>query len=345
MLDSNLRNRYSRQTTFPGIGEDGQEKLVGSQAVIIGCGALGSNIATLLTRAGVGDITIVDRDFIETHNLQRQVLFDEEDIRNRLPKAAAAERRLKIVNSNVNIHSIIADINVTNIEDICRGADVILDGLDNAATRYLINDVSHKLGIPWVYGGAIAANGMTMTIIPGETPCFRCISPPELTLEATETCETAGVIGTAPAIIAAIQATEAMKLLIDRSTINRDLLLVDVWRNVFDRIRVTRRADCPACNGRYEFLDNPPGEKVTSLCGQSRAVQVLDPAVPPVDLDALAAKLKGKAENIERTEYLLGFTVGEQEILVFPDARAIIKNTVDEEQARELFDRFVRKLV
>jgi molybdopterin/thiamine biosynthesis adenylyltransferase len=344
MLDRNLRNRYSRQTMFPGIGEEGQEKLVKSRAVVIGCGALGSHIAAFLVRAGLGEVTVIDRDFIEEHNLQRQVLFDEEDIKDRLPKAVAAERRLKKVNSNVKVRGIVADTNATNIEKFCREADVILDGLDNAETRYLINDVSLKLGIPWVYGGAIAANGMTMTIVPGETPCFRCISPPELTLDAAETCETAGVVGTAPAVVAAIQATEAMKLLVDRASINRELLLIDVWRNVFERLNVSRKADCPACQGRYEFLDKPLGEKVTSLCGQSRAVQVLDPAVPAADLDRLAEKLKGAVKDLDRRPWFLGFTAGEQEVLVFPDGRAIVQNTVDTAQARALYDRFVRRM-
>ena len=343
MLDRNLRNRYSRQTMFPGIGEEGQAKLVNSRAVVIGCGALGGNIANLLVRAGVGRVTVVDRDFIEEHNLQRQVLFDEEDIRNKLPKAIAAERRLKKINSNVDVRGIVADINASNIEGFCRDADIILDGLDNAETRYLINDVSLKLGIPWVYGGAIAANGMTMTIVPGETPCFRCISPPETALEATETCETAGVVGTVPAIVGALQATEAIKLLVDPASINRDLVLVDVWRNVFDRLSVAKKNDCPACHGKYEFLEKPLAEKVNSLCGQSRSVQVYDPSVPPVDLDKLAAKLDGSVADLDRTPWFLGFFSGEQEVLVFPDARAIIKNTVDADQARALYDRFVRK--
>jgi molybdopterin/thiamine biosynthesis adenylyltransferase len=343
MLDKKLRNRYSRQTMFPAIGEEGQEKLVNSRAVVIGCGALGGNIASCLVRAGLGEVTIVDRDFIEEHNLQRQVLFNEEDIKNRLPKAVAAERHLHKVNSNVKVRGIVADTNASNIESFCRGADIILDGLDNAETRYLINDVSLKLGIPWVYGGAIAANGMTMTIVPGETPCFRCISPPELALEPTETCETAGVVGTIPAVVGAIQATEAIKLLVDPASISRELLLIDLWRNVYDRLKVARKSDCPACQGRYEFLERPLAEKVNSLCGQSRSVQVLDPSVPALDLDKLAEQLRGQVSDLDRTPWFLGFTAGEQELLVFPDARAIVKNTVDADQARALYDRFVRQ--
>ncbi len=214
MIDRSLRDRYSRQTAFPPIGEEGQAKLGESTAVIIGCGALGCNIANLLVRAGVGKITIVDRDFIEYHNLHRQVLFDEEDIRAGLPKAVAAERHLKKINSTVEIEGIVADANYTNIETFCRDADVILDGLDNSETRFLINDVSLRHKIPWVYGGAIASSGMTMTLIPGETPCFRCISPVLPTPQTTLTCETAGIVSTAPAIIGSIQATEAMKIMV-----------------------------------------------------------------------------------------------------------------------------------
>jgi len=213
MIDRRLRDRYSRQTMFPGIGESGQEKLAGSRVVIIGCGALGCNIATFLVRAGVGSIRIIDRDFIEYHNLQRQVLFDEQDIKAQLPKAIAAERHLRAANSSVEIEGTVADVNYTNIERLCCGADVILDGLDNFETRFLINDVALKHRIPWIYGGAIASNGMTTTIIPGETPCFRCFSSSLPEPGTTPTCETAGVVGTAPAIIGALQATEAIKIL------------------------------------------------------------------------------------------------------------------------------------
>src|SRR4030042_1329758 len=171
------RDRYSRQTVFPGIGEDGQNKLNNGCVVIIGCGALGCNIANFLVRAGVGKVRIIDRDFIEYHNLHRQVLFNEDDIRSRLPKAIAAERHLKKVNSTIAVEGIIADVNYTNIERFCRGADVILDGLDNLETRFLINDVALKQKIPWVYGGAVASNGMTMTVIPGKTPCLSCVFP------------------------------------------------------------------------------------------------------------------------------------------------------------------------
>lgn len=342
MLDRRLRNRYSRQTIFPLIGEDGQAKMVKSKAVIIGCGALGSNIAILLARAGVGSLTIVDRDFIEIHNLQRQVLFDEEDIKAGLPKAIAAERRLRRVNSNISVRGIVADVNFTNIEEFCRGADVILDGLDNAETRYLINDVALKNGIPWVYGGAIAANGMTMTVIPGKTPCFRCISPASPVPELALTCETAGVVGTVPAVIGALQATEAMKILIGKSQPNPDLVYIDVWEMAFQHIEVKQREGCPACNGKYEYLNKKFTEKITSLCGQSRAVQVLDTRIKKVSFDKIIGRLGEGVENIVKNEYMLSFRAADREILVFPDGRAIVKGTIDDKEAAALFDRYVR---
>jgi len=345
MIDRSLRNRYSRQTMFLGIGEEGQAKLLSSSAVIIGCGALGSNIATLLVRAGVGKIKIVDRDFIEYHNLQRQVLFDEDDIKAQLPKAIAAERYLRKVNSTVKIHGIVADINYTNIEEICDGADIILDGLDNIETRLLINDVALKHKIPWVYGGAVASNGMTMTIIPGETPCFRCISPILSPSETTATCETSGIVGTVPAIIGSIQATEAMKILMGKEEINRELILINVWKWAFDHVQIRPRDNCPACGGRYEFLDRRFTVKTNSLCGQSRAVQVLDTRVKAIALDKLATRLDKDVINISQNKFMLSFHADDHEIVVFPDGRAIIKDTIDESQAEELYNKYVREMI
>jgi molybdopterin/thiamine biosynthesis adenylyltransferase len=339
MLEKHLRDRYSRQTMFPAIGEEGQAKLGRGSVVIIGCGALGTNIATLLVRAGVGKVRIIDRDFIEYHNLQRQVLFDEEDIKAKLPKAIAAERHLRKVNSSIEIEGIVADANYTNIEGFCSGADVILDGLDNFETRLLINDVSLKHKIPWVYGGAIAAQGMSMTIIPGQTPCLRCISPNLPDPTTTPTCETAGIVGTVPAIIGALQATEAIKLLVGAKA-NQELVTVDVWEGVFHHLKVARREDCPACQGKYEFLNERFTVKTTSFCGQSRAVQVVDSRVKQIALDELAAKLKDIGK-VSRDEFSLHLHVDGREIIVFPDGRTIIKNTIDEALARELYIKYI----
>jgi adenylyltransferase/sulfurtransferase len=324
---------------FPAIGDEGQVKLSNGNVVIIGCGALGTNIATLLVRAGVGKVRIVDRDFIEYHNLQRQVLFDEEDIKGGLPKAIAAERHLRKVNSSVEIEGIVADANYTNIEGFCSGADVILDGLDNFETRLLINDVALKHKIPWVYGGAIASQGMTMTVIPGEPPCFRCISPTLPDPGTVPTCETAGIVGTVPAVIGALQATEAIKILVG-AEVNRELITVDVWQGTFHRLKPARREDCPACQGRYDFLNERFAIKTTSFCGQSRAVQVVNTKVRQIALDELAAKLRS-AGDVSHNEFMLRFNVNGKEIIVFPDGRAIVKNTVDESLARELYARYI----
>ncbi len=328
---------------FPAIGEEGQVKLSRGNVVIIGCGALGTNIATFLVRAGVGKVRIVDRDFIEYHNLQRQVLFDEEDIKARLPKAIAAERHLRKVNSSVEIKGIVADANYTNIEGFCSGADVILDGLDNLGTRFLINDVTLKHRIPWVYGGAIASSGMTMTIIPGETPCFRCIHPILPDPGTTPTCETAGIVGTVPAIIGSLQATEAMKILVGSEEVNRGLIMIDVWRESFDNIKLEPREDCPACHGKYDFLDEMFVIKTTSFCGQSRAVQIVNTKVTQIALDELAARLR-IAGDVSYNEFMLRFNVDGKEIIVFPDGRAIIKGTIDESVAKELYVKYVANL-
>ena len=345
MIDMSLRDRYSRQAIFPGIGEEGQAKLLSSSVVIIGCGALGSNIATFLVRAGVGKIKIIDRDFIEYHNLHRQVLFDEDDIKARLPKAIAAERHLRKVNSSIEIEGIVADVNYTNIEGFCRGADVILDGLDNLETRFLINDVALKHKIPWVYGGAIASSGMTMNIIPDETPCFRCISPVLPEFGTTPTCETAGVVGTAPAVIGSLQATEALKILIGSEEVSRTLIIVDVWKVTLDCVNIKPRKDCPACQGKYEYLEGRFVMKTTSLCGQSRAVQVVNTKVSKIALDKLAARLRlQKVSDVSQNEFMVSFTADDNEIFVFQDGRAIIKNTTDESLAKELYTRYIGKL-
>ncbi len=340
MLDRRLRDRYSRQTIFPPIGEAGQVKLLAGTAVIIGCGALGCNIAMHLARMGVGNIRIVDRDFPEYHNLQRQVLFTEDDVKSRIPKAIAAERYLSKVNSTIKVEGIVADANYTNIENFCAGADVILDGLDNLETRLLINDVALKHSIPWVYGGAIASTGMTMTVMPGQTACLRCIVPVPSASRSLLTCETAGVVGTMPAIIGALQATEALKLLIGSADINRKLLTIDIWKNSFLSLDIRPRPDCPACQGRYEMLESKFDMKVSSLCGQSRSVQILSTATGSIDLDQLAVRLQALGD-VQRDEYKLTFSIGEPQITVFPDGRAIIRNTVDEASARALYQKYV----
>jgi len=332
-------DRYSRQILFSRIGEKGQKKLGNSSITIIGCGALGTIIAAILVRAGIGHIKIIDRDFIEYHNLQRQVLFDEDDIKNQLPKAIAAERHLKKVNSSIDIEGIVADVNYTNIERLTSGTDLILDGLDNRETRFLINDVSLKHRIPWVYGGAISSFGMTMNIIPGETPCLRCLWHGANEKGLAMTCDTAGVIAPAPFVIGSLQSTEAIKILIGAEDINRDLISIDVWTGAFTHFKIARSSDCPGCQGKYEFLDAQFGTRTTSLCGQN-AVQVLNPGLKDISFPQLEARLKAVGK-VNYSEFMLTFIVDGKEMVIFSDGRAIVKNTSDESLARGLYAKYI----
>ena len=248
-------DRYSRQISFIEIGEEGQKRLGGSSVAIIGCGGLGSIIATSLVRAGVGRVKIIDRDFLEYHNLHRQILYDEDDVGNHSPKAVAAERHLKKVNSSVEVEGIVADVNHRNIEGLVSGVELILDASDNFETRFLINDTCLKHKIPWVYGGVVGSYGMSMNIIPGETPCLRCIyhRPPAGNMASI--CERVGIIGPAPVITGSLQAVEALKILIGAEGINLDLIITDVWKGTFHRIKISPWKECPSCHGKYEFLD------------------------------------------------------------------------------------------
>jgi adenylyltransferase/sulfurtransferase len=247
-------DRYSRQISFIEIGEQGQKRLGSSSVAIIGCGGLGSIIATSLVRAGVGKVKIIDRGFLEYHNLHRQILYDEDDVCSHLPKAVAAERHLKKVNSSVEVEGIVADLNRRNIEGLLSGADLILDASDNFETRFVINDTCLKHKIPWVYGGVAGSYGMSMNIIPGETPCLRCVyhGPPAGNI--TSTHERVGIIGPAPIITGSFQSVEAMKILIGVKGINRDLIIADIWKGTFYRIKITLWRECPSCQGKYEFL-------------------------------------------------------------------------------------------
>lgn len=349
MTDTNPLERYSRQMRFPGIGKAGQEKLLASRVTLCGCGALGTVLANVLVRAGVGFVRVIDRDFVEPSNLQRQVLFDESDVTNNLPKAEAAAVKLRQINSAVTVEPIVADINRTNIEDFCEGADLILDGSDNFEIRYLINDVAIKHGKPWVYGGAVGSQGMSMTIIPGETPCLRCVFEAAPAPGETGTCETAGVLAPAVNIVASYQATEALKLLSgNKAAVNRELLIVDVWENTNRRVKVAplagRKGQCPCCAKRnFEWLDGAHGTQTTSLCGRN-AVQVSQRTKGKLDFAYLAGVLKQSGE-VSYNKFLLKFQLVENgdpyEFTVFEDGRAIIKGTDQPDKARTLYAKYV----
>lgn len=333
-----MNERYSRQVLF--LGERGQKKLQESSVAIVGCGALGTVIASALVRAGVGRVRIIDRDFIETHNLHRQILFNEEDIKNELPKAIAAEHHLRQINSEVEVEGVVADLNYSNIENLLGDFDLVLDALDNFETRLLINDVTLKHKIPWIYGGVISSLGMTKNFFPGETACFRCTVPnlPEPGMVAT--CDTVGVLNTAPMIIGSLQATAAIKILTGGEKIDRDLVVVDVWTREFWRTPDGGfRKDCPACQGKYEFLERRFGIRTTSLCGQN-AVQVINPEIKKISLEQLANRLKSIGD-VHANEFMLRFNVNSHEMVIFPDGRAIVKDTHDESEAKGLYAKYI----
>jgi adenylyltransferase/sulfurtransferase len=334
-------DRYIRQTIFPGVGVAGQKKIAAACAVIIGCGALGSSIANLLARAGVGRLVIADRDFVELSNLQRQVLFDESDIARNLPKSIAAAEKLHLINSQIHIEPVVADVSSENIESLIEGADVVLDGTDNFETRYLINDACVKHNINWVYGGAIASTGLTLTIRPGISACLRCLYRKPPRPGSLPTCDTAGVVAPVVQVVSAWQVAEAMKLLTGQGVVNEGLIHFDVWENRFEQFKLSRLVDCPTCVQRqFDYLDAQAGTVTTALCGRN-AVQVRVHGASPISLPSLAEKLSASVTNLNTNEYLLRFTAGEYEFSVFPDARAIIKGTDDESTARTLYARYI----
>jgi molybdopterin/thiamine biosynthesis adenylyltransferase len=339
-MDRAGRDRYSRQILFHGIGEAGQEALLRSHAVIAGCGALGSFQAAALARAGVGRITIVDRDYVEPSNLQRQWLFEEEDAREALPKAVAAERRILRINSTVAVRGIIADLIPTNAEELLDGAGVILDGTDNFETRYLINDFCVSRGIPWIYGGAVGSYGLEMPVIPFRTACLRCVYPDPPT-GVQPTCETAGVLNAIVSAVASLQVADALKILCGRAHLIRALITtIDVWENRIRQIPAPERdPDCPACGRReFTYLEESALPPVT-LCGRN-AVQIRG-AGRPIDLAELRARLEPLGD-VRANEYVLRLIMAPYEITVFPDGRAIVKGTSDTGVARSLYARYVQ---
>jgi molybdopterin/thiamine biosynthesis adenylyltransferase len=337
--------RYSRQMRFAGIREQGQKKLLTSRVTLCGCGALGTVLANHLVRSGVGNVRIVDRDFIETHNLQRQVLFDESDVAANIPKAEAAARKLRLVNSAVNVESVVTDINRTNILELCQDADLILDGTDNFEIRYLINDVAVKFNKPWIYGGAIGSEGMTMTILPGVTPCLRCVFEAAPNPGEAGTCETAGVLSPTIGIVASFQAAEALKILTGQPELtNRDLLCIDIWDNVTRRTKIAKllgKVDCPCCQRKkFEWLEGDMGSQTTSLCGRN-AVQVATRSSAKLNFDDMSQQLKLMGGKVSFNRFMLKFDVDEFEFTVFPDGRAIIKGTNDIDKARVLYAKYI----
>jgi molybdopterin/thiamine biosynthesis adenylyltransferase len=338
----NRFERYSRQMILPGWGQEGQARLATKTAAVVGCGALGSHIASHLARAGVGRLVLADRDFVEFHNLPRQALYTEADAAEGVPKAVAAARRLRQITSLVEIEEHVIDVNADTVESLIAGADLVLDGADNFEVRYLVNEACVKHGIPWIYGGVLGTYGLTAAILPGETPCLRCLLGPMPPPGSLPTCETAGVLGPAVAVIAALEATEGLKILLDRrDALHRSLLMVDVWSGDFERAETQKgKARCPVCDeGHYELLDAERGSMTAVLCGRN-AVQINPRSAQPLNLDALARRL-AEVGTVSVNEYLLRLDVEGHQLTIFPGGRAIVKGTDDPAQARALYARYV----
>jgi len=342
--------KYSRQILFQPIGAEGQQKLQQSKVAIIGCGALGTAQANALARAGVGVLRIVDRDYVEESNLQRQMLFDEVDAAQNLPKAIAAQRKLKAINSDVVVDGYIRDLDSRNAEDTVRGSDVILDGTDNFETRYLINDVALKLGIPWIYGAVVGSYAATLTVVPASgsaprlarhapTPCLACVFP-ESPRGTLDTCDTVGVIGTAVAWVAAVQVTEALKILLGRyQELHGSLVTYDLWKNRFQQIKPQPDPACRACGERDFVHLRGGGAMPTTLCGRD-AVQICPRESRNLNLATLKTRLEPLG-RVRANEYLIRFIVDAYELTVFSDGRTIIKGTHDPAVARGLYARYV----
>ena len=331
--------RYSRQVLFHGIGAEGQRRLASVRVAIVGCGATGSALASLLARAGVGTLRIIDRDYVEPSNLQRQSLFDENDAAESVPKALAAARQIAAFNSGIVVEPQVADLTPANVGSLLANSDLVLDGTDNFETRYLVNDYAVEQGRPWIYAAAVGSYGVTMDILPGETACLACVfpAPPR---GVVETCDTSGILNSAVNLVASVQATEALKLLVGaRDRLRRTLLSFDVWTNERSEISTARpRADCQTC-GEREFIHlEGKGRPHITLCGRN-SVQIHE-RERPIDFAEMTERLKPHG-TVRHNDFVLKFWCEDYEMTLFPDGRAIIKGTTDTAIARSLYARYV----
>ncbi|MCS0670364.1 MoeB/ThiF family adenylyltransferase [Cytobacillus firmus] len=338
-----MNERYSRQMLFPPIGKEGQKKLREKHALIVGAGALGAANAETLTRAGVGKLTIADRDYVEWSNLQRQQLYCEEDAVRKVPKAIAAANRLKVINSEVQVIARVMDVGVQEIEELIKGVDLIIDSTDNFDIRFLINDISQKHRIPWIYGGCVGSYGLSYTILPGVTPCLNCLMD-KLPLGGI-TCDTAGVIQPAIQMAAAHQSAEALKILAEGlESLRGTLVSFDVWKNHFSSVNVSslKNPQCLSCgtNPVYPFLDYRNQTKTALLCGRD-TVQIRPSALQDMDVAYLEKSLVSQGINVESNPYLLSFSIDQARVVVFKDGRVLIHGVRDIIQAKNLYHRFL----
>ncbi|HHU52473.1 MAG TPA: thiazole biosynthesis adenylyltransferase ThiF [Clostridiaceae bacterium] len=332
--------RYKRQMTFEQLGEAGQEKLLNSRVCIIGVGALGSIIANDLCRAGVGFIRFIDRDFVEKINLQRQILFTEKDAAEGLPKAEAAHQKLLQANSEIELESIISDVNSSNIEDYIKDADLVIDGTDNFETRFLINEACHKHCISWIYGGVIAGGGATMNFLNDGGPCFRCFLPDMPDPGSYPTCSTVGVINPITGIIASYEVAEAMKILTGSPQVRRTYMAIDVWENTVDFIEIEKISDCPVCaQKKYELLNRPASSYSTSLCGHD-SWQIIPDGDVKADFETLASALE-RHGDVKVSKFSLRFHSENVSFKIFPDGRAIIDRVKNGREAKEIYNDYI----
>ncbi|MFE8701912.1 thiazole biosynthesis adenylyltransferase ThiF [Cytobacillus sp. FJAT-54145] len=338
-----MDERYSRQILFTPIGKPGQEKISSKHVLIIGAGALGSSNAETMVRAGIGRLTIVDRDYVEFSNLQRQQLYTEEDVIEKLPKAVAAEKRLRAINSGVQINSIVGDANYEMFEELVAGVDLILDSTDNFETRMLINDISQKYNIPWIYGACVGSYGMSFTIIPGKTPCLNCLLK-AIPMQGM-TCDTAGIIGPTVQMVIAHQTAEALKILVeDWDSIRNSFLSFDLWRNQYTSMKMGKAKDegCLSCgtSRTYPYLDKNNLMKSTVLCGRD-TVQIRPPGNVDINLNDLGGRLQSLGYDVKGNPYLLSIEMPDQRLVIFSDGRALIHGTKDMTYARTIYQRIL----
>ncbi|MEH7501185.1 thiazole biosynthesis adenylyltransferase ThiF [Neobacillus drentensis] len=338
-----MNERYSRQVLFPGIGKDGQAKISSKHVLIIGAGALGSGSAEVLTRAGVGKITIIDRDYVEASNLQRQQLYTEEDVAEKLPKAAAAEKRLRAINSDVEVVSIIGDATPEMLEELVVGADVMMDATDNFETRMAMNDVSQKYNLPWIYGACVGSFGMSFSMIPGKTPCLNCLLR-QVPLQGM-TCDTGGIISPAVQMVIAHQTAEALKMLVeDWDAVRTSFVSFDLWRNQYTSLKMSKAkfAGCLSCGEErtYPYLDHENMTKTTVLCGRD-TVQIRPSSIGEISLERLAGQLSSLGYVVKGNPYLVSVEMGEERMVIFQDGRALIHGTKDLTHAKSIYQRIL----
>ncbi|GAB6438346.1 thiazole biosynthesis adenylyltransferase ThiF [Bacillus luti] len=337
-----MNNRYSRQELFSPIGEEGQQKIREKHVLIIGAGALGSANAEMFVRAGVGTVTIVDRDYVDWSNLQRQQLYAESDVENNLPKAVAAKKRLEEINSEVRVEALVQDVTAEELEELVTNVDVIIDATDNFETRFIVNDIAQKYSIPWIYGACVGSYGLSYTILPSKTPCLSCLLQ-SIPLGGA-TCDTAGIISPAVSLVVSHQVTEALKLLVeDYESLRDGLVSFDMWKNEYSCMNVQklRKHNCPSCgeNALYPYLNKENTSKTAVLCGRN-TVQIRPPYKEEMDFEQYKQLLEGRVNDLNVNPYLLSFSVEEKRLVAFKDGRVLVHGTKDISEAKTMYHRY-----